>query len=168
MRVHPPFVASRSGAAPRHADCHPRLPFLYVINEIDSTMTTYQFEPERGVLKPVQVISTLPSSYTGNNSTAEVWVAPSGRFVYGSNRGHDSIVVFAIDQSAGTLTPIAWQSTEGKTPRYFGLDPSATNLYAANQNSDTVVRFQVNPTTGMLTPTHQVVTVKSPTTIIFR
>jgi 6-phosphogluconolactonase (cycloisomerase 2 family) len=164
----PPFVVTRAGAAPRHVDFHPTLPFAYVINELDSTMTTYRFEPERGVLKPLQIISTLPSSYTGDNTCAEVWVAASGRFVYGSNRGHDSIAVFAIDRKTGTLTAAGWQSTEGRTPRYFGLDPTGAYLYAANQNSDTIVVLRVNQDTGALSPTRQVVKVKSPSTIAFR
>lgn len=164
----PPSVASRSGAAPRHADFHPSRPWLYVINELDSTMTTYQFEPDKGVLKPIQVIATLPPSHTGNNTTAEVWVAPSGRFVYGSNRGHDSIVIFAIDQNTGALAPVDWESTQGRTPRFFGLDPSGSHLYAANQNSDTVVIFRVNQLTGRLSATNEIVKVVSPSTIVFR
>jgi 6-phosphogluconolactonase len=164
----PPSSTSREGAAPRHVDFHPRLPVAYVINEIDSTLTTYRFEPEKGVLEAAQVITTLPPSYTGNNSTAEVWVARSGRFVYGSNRGHDSIVVFAVDQKAGTLAPLGWHSTLGRTPRYFGIDPTGTELYAANQNSDNVVIFRVKESTGRLTATGEVVNVKSPTTIVFK
>lgn len=163
----PPSVASRSGAAPRHADAHPSQSFLYVNNELDSTVAAYQFDPDRGVLKPFQVITTLPTSYTGNNSTAEIWVAPSGRFVYVSNRGHDSIAIFSIDPASGELAAIGWQSTQGRTPRYFGLDPSGAQLYAANQNSDTVVVFDVNQTTGKLKPTGEVINVKSPSTIVF-
>jgi 6-phosphogluconolactonase len=139
-----------------------------VINEIDSTLTTCRFEPEKGVFEPAQVITTLPPSYTGNNSTAEVWVAASGRFVYGSNRGHDSIGVFAVDQKAGTLAPVGWHSTLGRTPRYFGFDPTGRQLYAANQNSDTVVIFRVNEGTGALAPTGEVVNVKSPSTVVFK
>src|SRR5205823_2438969 len=95
----PPDVASRAGAAPRHADFHPTLPYVYVINELDSTMTVYRFEPDKGILEPLQVHTTIPSRYTGNNSGAEVAVTPSGRFAYGSNRGHDSIAIFSIDQA---------------------------------------------------------------------
>jgi 6-phosphogluconolactonase len=164
----PPDVASRAGAAPRHVDFHPTLPYAYVINELDSTITTYQLDPEPGALKALQVVTTLPSSYTGNNSGAEIAVASSGRFVYGSNRGHDSIAIFAIDQSTGLLTSIGWEPTQGKTPRYFGLDPSGTHLYAANQNTDTIVIFGVDQSTGKLTATGQIVKVASPTTIVFR
>ena len=164
----PPDVASRAGAAPRHVDFHPTKPYAYVINELDSTIATYELDPDRGALKALQVVTTMPSSYTGNNSGAEIAVAPSGRFVYGSNRGHDSIAIFAIDQSSGLLTSIGWEPTQGKTPRYFSLDPSGTHLYAANQNSDTIVIFQVDRTTGKLTATGQTVKVASPTTIVFR
>jgi 6-phosphogluconolactonase (cycloisomerase 2 family) len=166
--ANPPFVASRSGAAPRHADTHPTLPCLYVNNEIDSTIAAYQFEPDKSVLKPFQVITTLPTSYTGNNSTAEIWVAASGRFLYVSNRGHDSIAIFAIDQKTGEVSPVGWEPTQGRTPRYFGLSPSGDELYAANQNSDTVVVFRVNQTTGKLTATGEIIKVVSPTTIVFR
>ena len=95
-------------------------------------------------------------------------VAPSGLFLYGSNRGHDSVVTFAIDKATGGLTPIGWEPTQGTTPRFFALDPTGTHLYAANQNSDTVVIFRVDQTTGKLTATNQIVKVASPTTIVFR
>jgi 6-phosphogluconolactonase len=164
----PPAVASRAGAAPRHADFHPTKPYVYVINELDSTIATYQFDADTGALKPLQVITTLPTSYTGNNSGAEIVVAPSGRFLYGSNRGHDSIAIFAIDQSTGVLASVGWESTQGKTPRFFALDKLGTHLYAANQTSDTVVMFRVDQSSGRLTPTGQTIKVATPTTIAFR
>ena len=164
----PPDVTSRAGAAPRHADFHPTQPYVYVINELDSTITVYRFTLDAGRLEPLQVVTTLPTSYTGNNSGAEIAVAPSGRFLYGSNRGHDSIAMFAIDSTSGLLTVIGWEPTQGKTPRFFGLDPTGTHLYAANQNSDSVVIFGINQATGKLTPTGETVKVASPTTIAFR
>ncbi len=164
----PPDVSARAGAAPRHVAFHPRQPYAYVINELDSTITTYHFDPDKGTLEPLQIVPTPPPGYTGNNSGAEIAVASSGRFVYGSNRGHDSIAIFAIDQASGTLTPIGWESTQGRTPRFFGLDPSGTHLYAANQGSDTVVSFRVNQTTGALTATNQIVKVATPTAIVWR
>jgi len=164
----PPSVAARSGAAPRHVDFHPTRPFVYVINELDSTITVYAFDAEKGGLKPLQIVPSLPSTYTGNNSGAEIWVAPSGRFVYGSNRGHDSIAIFAIDGQTGMLTAVGWEPTQGHTPRFFGLDPTGTELYAANQNSDTVVVFRVDPATGKLKATGQVISAGSPSTIVFR
>jgi 6-phosphogluconolactonase len=164
----PPSVASRAGAAPRHVDFHPTLPFAYVINEIDSTIAVYRFEPEQHVLKPLQIVPTPPATYTGNNSGAEIVVAPSGRFVYGSNRGHDSIAIFAIDQTSGLLTAVGWEPTQGRTPRFFTLDPTATHLYAANQASDTVVVFRVDQASGKLAATGEKINVKTPTTIAFR
>jgi 6-phosphogluconolactonase len=164
----PADVVARSGAAPRHVDVHPTRPYAYVINELDSTITAYDFDPDKGALKPIQIVTTLPSSYTGNNSGAEIAVAPSGRFLYGSNRGHDSIALFAVEPSTGLLTSIGWEPTQGRTPRFFGLDPSGAYLYAANQNSDTVVIFRVNQATGKLTATGEVIKVASPSTIAFR
>jgi 6-phosphogluconolactonase (cycloisomerase 2 family) len=164
----PPAVSSRAGAAPRHADFHPTRSFVYVINELDSSIATYRLDANTGALTPLQVITTLPSSYTGNNSGAEIAVAPSGRFVYGSNRGHDSIAIFAIDPSTGVLTSAGWESTQGRTPRFFRLDPTATHLYAANQSSDTVVIFRVDQASGQLAPTGETIKVATPTTIAFR
>jgi 6-phosphogluconolactonase len=163
----PPSVATRAGAGPRHIAFHPRLPVAYVIDELGSSMTTYQYDAARGVLKAVQVLPTTAPSFTGDNTGAEVAVAPSGRFVYGSNRGHDSIVIFAVDRANGTLSPVDWVSTQGRTPRFFALDPTANFLYAANQDTDTVVAFRVNQRSGRLTPTGQVVKVGSPSTIVF-
>jgi 6-phosphogluconolactonase (cycloisomerase 2 family) len=164
----PPDVTARAGAAPRHVGFHPSRPYAYVINELDSTVTAYHFDPEKGVLKPFQILTTLPSSYTGNNTGAEIAVAPSGRFLYGSNRGHDSIAIFAVDASTGVLTSIGWEPTQGRTPRFFGLDPTGTRLYAANQTSDTVVIFEIDQTTGKLAPANETVKVATPSTIVFR
>ena len=105
---------------------------------------------------------------TADQTTSEIAVAPSGRFVYASNRGHDSIAIFSVDEATGTLTSVGWESTQGKTPRFFGLDPSGAILYAANQDRDTIVVFRVDQKTGKLTPTGQVVRVGSPSTIVFR
>lgn len=163
----PPSVATRDGDGPRHIAFHPIEPYAYVINELGSTMTTYRYEAARGLLQAVQVLPTTPSTFTGNNTGAEVAVAPSGRFVYGSNRGHDSIVIFAVERSSGTLTPLDWVSTQGKTPRFFALDPAANFLYAANQDTDTVVTFRVNQRNGRLTATGQIIKVGSPCTIVF-
>ena len=164
----PPHVVARAGAAPRHVAFHPARPFAYVINELDSTMATYEFEPDKGVLKPVQILPTTPSTYTGNNTGAEVVVAPSGRFVYGSNRGHNSIAIFAIDDKTGLLSSVGWAPTQGSTPRLFALDPSGAQLYAANQGTDTIVVFDVNQATGTLTPTGETVKVMTPTSIAFK
>lgn len=167
MPADPPSVTARPGAAPRHAAFHPHLPYAYVINEIDSTITTYAYDAAHGTLDERQVLSTLPPDFTGTSTTAEIAVAPSGRFLYGSNRGHDSIAIFAIDAATGTLTPLAWESTQGAMPRFFALDPSGNFLYAANQGSDTIVTFRVDRATGALAPTGQVVQSGSPVCIVF-
>ncbi|HEV8583459.1 MAG TPA: lactonase family protein [Methylomirabilota bacterium] len=164
----PPSVASRPGAAPRHFGFHPTKPYAYQLNEIDSTLTTFAFDGERGRLEPLQTITTLPPSFTGTNTTSEIAVAPSGRFVYGSNRGHDSIAIFTVDDATGGLSPVGWEPTQGKTPRFIALDPSGTFLYAANQDSDTIVTFRVDPAKGTLKATGQVVQTGSPCTIVFR
>jgi 6-phosphogluconolactonase len=168
LPANPSEVATRAGAGPRHVDFHPALPFAYVVNELDSTIATYQFDPARGLLKPIQVITTLPTTFTGNNTGAEIAVAPSGRFLYASNRGHDSIAIFTIDRAAGTLAPVGWEPTQGRTPRFFALDPSGTELYAANQTTDTVVMFRVNQTTGTLARSGPTIAVATPSTIAFR
>jgi len=163
----PPSVATRAGAGPRHVGFHPSLPFAYVVNELDSSMTTYQFDAASGSLKPAQILPSIPSTFTGDNTAAEIAVAPSGRFVYASNRGHDSIAIFAID-ARGTLSPVGWEPTRGTTPRFFGFDPVGTHLYAANQTGDTVVVFNVNENTGKLSATGETIQFGAPCTIAFK
>ena len=164
----PLSVTARPGAAPRHADFHPTGPYAYVNNELDSTVTTYRFDSTRGGLEPLQVISTVPADFTSKNTTAEIAVAPSGRFVYVSNRGHDSIAIFAVDAASGRLSSVGWEPAQGKTPRFFALDPPGTCLYVANQNSDTIVAFHVNTATGLLAPTGHVIHTGSPSSIVFK
>ena len=163
-----PSVATREGAGPRHVDFHPRLPYVYAINELDSTITTYRYDRSRGEITPLQILPTLPSEYTGNNTTAEVWAHPSAHFVYGSNRGHDSIAIYFVDRGSGLLATVGWQSTQGRTPRFFGVDPTGTLLCAANENSDTIVNFRVNQSSGRLDPIGNPVSFGSPVTIVFR
>lgn len=166
--ANPPSVATRSGAGPRHVSFHPTRPFAYVCNELDSSVTAYQFDANSGALKPLQILPSTPPTFTGNNSTAEIAVARSGRFVYVSNRGHNSIAIFAIDASSGMLTSAGWEPTQGSTPRFFAIDPAGTRLYAANQSSDTVVIFRIDETTGKLSPTGEILKVGAPCTIEFR
>ena len=138
------------GAGPRHLDFHPNGRSIYLINELNSTMTVFAYDGITGTVNELQTLSTLPKGYTGPNSCAEVWVHPSGEFVYGSNRGHDSICIFLVDEETGRLRLIGHEPTRGKTPRYFALDPTGRFLLAANQNSDTVVNFQIDTRTGRL------------------
>jgi len=163
----PPSVQSRAGAAPRHAAFQPDASHMYCVNELDSTMTTFAYDAERGGLRPIQVIPTVPPDFAERNTTAEIAVAPSGRFVYCSNRGHNSIAIFAVNPEDGTLEPVGWEPTQGRQPRYFGLDPSGSFLYACNQATDTIVTFSVDQERGTLTPTGQVIESASPVCIAF-
>jgi 6-phosphogluconolactonase len=163
----PGFAKTRSGAGPRHLAFHPAKPFAYVCDELDSTVTAFGWDSERGELKPFQVIPTLPETFMGNNQPAEIQVAPSGNFVYVSNRGHDSIVTYGIDPANGRLALLGFEPTQGRTPRFFTLDPTGSLLYAANLESDNIVTFRVDQKSGKLTPTGQVVQTGSPSCIIF-
>lgn len=163
----PPFGQAEPGAGPRHFAFAPNGRFVYVINELASTVAAYAYDPQRGSLTQIQSLSTLPADFKGNNTTAEVQVHPSGKFLYGSNRGHDSIAVFTIDESTGKLTPAGHVSTQGKTPRNFGIDPTGTFLIAANQATDNLVVFRIDPKTGGLTPTGNTASVGSPVCVKF-
>ena len=163
----PPAVDLAGGAGPRHFAFHPDGRFAYVINELHSTVTAMAFDPAKGTLSKLETISTLPGDFKGNNSTAEVQVHPSGKFLYGSNRGHDSLAIFAVDAKTGRLRPIGHQPTGGQTPRNFGIAPTGRYILAANQKTGNVVVFRVNPTTGRLTPTGHSITVSSPVCVKF-
>jgi 6-phosphogluconolactonase len=165
----PPFASVQPGAGPRHFAIHPQGRFAYVINEMHCTVTAFSRDPVRGGLTPLQTISTLPSGQPvqPGYSTADVQVHPSGRFLYGSNRGHDSVVVFAIDPRSGMLTYLQNEPTGGQTPRGFGIDPSGTYLLAANQRSDSVLVFGIDPQTGRLRSTGQKIDVGAPVCVKF-
>lgn len=158
---------THSGAGPRHLAFHPNGRYAYVVNELDGTMTVFTYYADAGMLQPVQTVSTLPDGSDGRRSCAEIAVHPSGRFVYGSNRGHDSIAIFAIDEATGHVTPRGQTPTGGKEPRSFAIDPTGTFLLAANQHSDTVVTFRIDPSTGALIPTEHVAQVPTPVCLLF-
>ncbi len=162
----PVAVKTRSGSGPRHIDFHPSLPLAYLANELDSTIATYAWDGAKGMLRPLQILPSLPDDYFGNNTTAEIWVAPSGRHVYISNRGHDSIVIFAIDPTRGLLSAVGWQSTLGRQPRFFRFDPAGRFLFACNELSDTIVTFTVDAASGRLEATGNVAKSGTPTCII--
>lgn len=155
----------KPGAGPRHSAV--RGDRLYVINELDSTITLFQFSSDDGSLTPIQTISTLPPGYRGRSHTAEIQVSPDGRHVYGSNRGHDSIAVFRVSEPRGELTLIEIEPTQGKTPRNFALDPSGAFLLAENQNSDTITVFRIDGKTGELHPTAHELSVPNPVCVRF-
>ncbi|HLJ50651.1 MAG TPA: lactonase family protein [Bryobacteraceae bacterium] len=162
-----PFAAIKAGSGPRHLAFHPSGKFAYLTNELASTVTAFSWNRESGALQELQTISTLPAGFKGENTTAEIAVHPSGRFLYDSNRGDDSIAVFAIDQAKGTLTAVDRTLAGGKVPRNFELDPSGSFLIAANQKSDDLVVFRVDKQTGKLTSTGQIAHVGSPVCLKF-
>jgi 6-phosphogluconolactonase len=161
-----PFAATRSGAGPRHVAFHPAAPFAYVINELDSTVVAYHWEAAGG-LEPFQVVPSTPASFTGDNTGAEVVVSSGGRLLFASNRGHDSVGVYAIDQKSGALRALGWEATNGRTPRFIGQTPSGTHLFAANQNSDTIVGWAIDEAAGKLTRMPGVIQTGTPSTIAF-
>ena len=163
----PPYVTVAAGSGPRHFAFDPHGRFGYVIQEMGSSITAFSYDAPRGWLHQLQSISTLPGNYKGSSTCAEVEMHPSGKFLYGSNRGHDSIAAFAIDPAKGTLAPIEYVSTQGKTPRGFGIDPTGRYLIAANQDSNTLVVFRVDETTGRLVPIGQKEDVGSPVCVIY-
>lgn len=165
----PPSASVKPGAGPRHFAFHPSGKHAYVINEIDCTVTAFDYDAQRGVLTEIQTLSTLPEGekVEPGYSTAEVQVHPSGKFVYGSNRGHDTISVFAVDEATGKLRQVQNVSTEGKTPRGFGIDPSGKFLLAGNQDSHTITVFSIDPQTGELKSTGQKLEVGSPVCVKF-
>jgi 6-phosphogluconolactonase (cycloisomerase 2 family) len=140
---------------------------VWVANEMQSSVTTFAWNASDGSLKPIQIVPALASDYIGNSTCAEIAVSKNGRFVYVSNRGHDSVAIFSADPETGKLAPVGWQSTQGRTPRFLSLDPANRFLYAANEQGDTIVTFRVDQATGRLTPTGQVIKNASPVTIAF-
>jgi 6-phosphogluconolactonase len=164
----PRTVKTDPGAGPRHLTFSNSGDFVYVINEMASTITVYSYDPRDGAMAPLQTISSLPANFNGKNNAAEIVLHPSGKFLYASNRGDDdSIAVFAVDPSKGTLALIERVPTGGKTPRNFAIDPSGAWLLAANQDSNTVVTFRINRESGRLTPTGESIEVGSPAMVDF-
>jgi 6-phosphogluconolactonase len=164
----PPAASVAPGAGPRHLAFSPDGRFAYVNNEMALTVTAFAYDGSRGALRELQTLSTVPEG-TGRagNSTAEIRVHPSGKFVYVSNRGPDSIAIFTADTQTGRLTAAGHQPTQGKTPRSFSIDPTGRYLLAANQNSDTIVVFRIDPESGKLTPTGTTVSVPVPVCVEF-
>ena len=161
----PPFTAVAPASGPRHFAFHPNGRFGYVINELANTITAFAYDAAAGSLKETQTVSTLPADFKGASYTAEVQVHPSGRFVYGSNRGHDSIAIFAVDAETGKLNMVGIEPTQGKNPRNFGIDPTGAILLAANGDSGTIVVFRIDAQSGVLKPTGESVRVPKPVCI---
>ncbi len=163
----PPFAKLDPGAGPRHLAFHPNGNLAYVLNEIKSTISVFAYNRETGSLSSLQTLSTLPKDFSGANDTAEVVVHPSGKFLYASNRGHNSIALFTIAPTNGTLTPTGDFSTKGKTPRDFAIHPTGKFVVAANQESNNIVVFRIDQLTGALTAINQPVDVPAPVDIVF-
>jgi 6-phosphogluconolactonase len=145
-----PFVPVASGSGPRHMAFHPDGKHAYVLDELASSITVFDYDPVRGAFIWKQTLSTLPDNFTGTNTTAEIRVHPTGQFVYNTNRGHNSVTMYSVDTATGELDVIGWESTRGEWPRGMNIDPSGTFLYAANQNTDTIAVFRIQPSNGKL------------------
>ena len=163
----PAFATVKAGSGPRHLAFHPNERFAYVINELSSTLTAFALDTKRGTLTELQTVSTLPEDFKADSTAAEVEVHPSGKFIYGSNRGHDSIAVFGIDPMTGKLTFIEHVPTRGKVPRHFAIDPTTGFLLAENQATDNIFVFRIDPATGRLTPTEIMVETPAPICVQF-
>jgi 6-phosphogluconolactonase len=163
----PPFTVVRRGSGPRHFAFHPNGEVAYTLSEMGSLVTVFAYDRNAGTLQERQTISTLPKDFSGSNNSAELEVHPSGRFLYASNRGHDSIAVFAIDPTAKTLTAVEHINTRGKIPRSFAIDPTGAYLLAANQNTSNIVVFRIDQKTGRLTSTGEELKTPSPACIVF-
>jgi 6-phosphogluconolactonase len=163
----PAFVQVSPGSGPRHLAFHPLGRFAYLIQQMGSRISAFSYDAARGSLAEIQTVGTLPEGFSGTNSGAEIAVSRSGRYLYASNRGDDSIVVFAIDPAKGTLRTIQRVPTQGKMPHNFGIDPAGRFLFAANRDSSDIIVFQINESTGELSPAGKSLSVPSPVCVIF-
>ena len=163
----PPAVKVAPGSGPRHFALAPNGKFVYLVNELSSTVTAYSFDALSGRMTELQTISTLPQDFKGENSTAEITTDTAGKFLYASNRGDDSIAIFAIDAKSGKLSLVDRVRTGGKEPRHFTLDPTGNWLFAENQDSNDIRIFRVDSKSGRLTPTSRSVQVNSPVCVVF-
>jgi len=161
----PPWATLSPGAGPRHSVFHPNGRFFYVINELNSTITVFSYDGEEGRLTALQTVTTLPEGFSDTNYCADIHIHPSGRFLYGSNRGHDSIVSYRVDRSSGYLDLINHHSTRGRTPRGFAVDPSGSFLIVANQDSDNIVAFRIDGQTGDLRQVSELDGLPTPTCV---
>jgi 6-phosphogluconolactonase len=163
----PAFATVAPGAGPRHMVFRPDGRFAYVINELNSTITAFAYDADAGALKELQTVSSLPEYFDSDNTCAEIGIHPNGKYLYASNRGHDSLVLFEVDRAKGTLTYVEEQSTGGKTPRHFGIQPSGEHLAIANQNSDTLLLCRIDGGNGRLKPSGVFAEAPSPSCIQF-
>jgi len=163
----PPFTRLVPGAGPRHGAFSSEGKFLYAVSELNSTVTVFSYDSAKGTLHQLQAVSTLPTDFQGRNDDAEIAVHPSGKWLFASNRGHDSIAVFSIDSASGKLTPVGDFPTGGKEPRHFGIDPTGRYLLAENQKSNSIVVFRIDAATGALAQVSQINDIPSPVCLAF-
>ena len=164
----PPWGSTAPAAGPRHFAFLPSGAYAYAINELNSTVTGFKYDAQDGALEEIETLSSLPPGFAGKNYPAEIAVHPSGKYVYGSNRGHDSIAIFAVDAQTGKLTAAGHEPTQGKSPRNFAVDPTGRYLLAANQDGNNVVVFRIDQKTGKLAPTGSSVKLAAPVCVVFR
>lgn len=162
-----PFVQLSSGAGPRHLWVHPSNRFVYTVNEIDSTVSAFSYDADTSAMRIVHTVGTRPDGFTGHNSGAQIVVDPSGRFLYSSNRGHNSVAMFSIDQESGRPRLIGLESTQGQTPRNFNIDPAGRFLLVANVGSNNLVNFRIDGDTGRLQPTGHVMSSPKPVCVVY-
>jgi len=163
----PAEFRTRSGAGPRHIDFHPNGRFAAIINELDSTVVSCRWDGVRGELTEIHSVSTLPAGFSATNYCADIHFHPGGQFVYGSNRGHDSLAIWRVDAETGQLSLVGHESTGGRNPRNFVIDPTGKWLLAANQGSDSIVVFQIDLSSGRLTRTNGSLRVSMPVCLKF-
>jgi 6-phosphogluconolactonase len=163
---HQPWIDTAAGAGPRQLVFHPNGQFAYLTNEMNSTMTAYRYDGPTGSLSEINTLSTLPSGFVGQSTCAEIQISPSGRFLYGSNRGHDSIVIYSVGEE-GDISLVGHEGTRGSIPRNFEVSPDGAFLAAANQDTNNVVMFRIDQANGVLTPTGNEVEVGTPVCVRF-
>jgi len=162
-----PHVACRENAGPRHVAFHPTAPYAYAVNELDSSVTAYGFDVQTGALSPFQILSTLPDSFTGNSRASEIAIDATGRTLYASNRGYDSIAIFRLDASTGRMRFLGAQPSAGRTPRFFTLTPDGRFMFVLNEDSDRIVSFAVDADSGALRDTGWSIACGSPVCMVF-
>jgi 6-phosphogluconolactonase len=163
----PPFVETPAGAGARHLSFHPNGRFAWLIEESGSSIMTLEWNAAKGIFRPLGTVRTIPDDFHEQNAAAEIFVHPNGKFLYGSNRGHDSIAVFSIDAASGALTPVEYVSTRGSRPRSFAIDPSGRYLFVANVETQNVIEFRIDPMTGRLAMTGTILPVPYPNSVKF-
>lgn len=163
----PPFVSIKPGSGPRHLVFRPDGKFAYLISEMALTITAFAYDARAGTLREIQTVSSLPRDYHGANTAAEIGIAPSGHFLFASNRGNETVVVFEIDRATGKLTWVEEQSTGGKTPRHFGIEPSGKHMVICNEDSNTLLVCRIEKDNGRLKPSGVFADAPAPVCAVF-